>query len=408
MRKARIAIDLRIHNPRQGIGTFGLALAHGLSGLPGTDQEYLCITYEHSAEWLRPHVFGACSLVLVPDPPPGPPPSAAQRIKSAVRALPVVGPLWDRIRPQHTNLPASDGTVERLNCDLLHFPTQAAYTSTLPTIYQPWDLQHRHLPELFTADEVLKRDRRYQGFSELAAAVCVATEWGKQDLVEQFGLAPSKIEVIRCSTPLAAYDQASAAEMLSIGEKFCLPDRFLLYPAVTWPHKNHENLLRGLAKLRDRQGTVIDIFFTGAATPLGPGLERLAKELGLEKTAHFLGFVEPKELQTLYHRALALVFPSRFEGLGLPVLEAFLCGLPVVCSNFPVLEEVAGDAALFFDPGSPDDIASALHRLIESAELRAGLIGRGHLAVQRYSAEAAARDFADLYARILRTQAATA
>jgi glycosyltransferase involved in cell wall biosynthesis len=408
MRKARIAIDLRIGDPRQGVGTFGLALADGLSRLTRTDQEYLCITHEHSVDWLKPHIFGPCTLVTIPSPEPDPPATSAQKIKQTLKAMPVIRPMWNRIRPQHVTLPASDGTVERLNCDLLHFPTQTAYTTTLPTIYQPWDLQHRHLPELFSSDEVLKRDRRYCGFSKLASAVCIPTEWGKQDLVDKFGLAPDKIAVIRCSTPLDAYEQPSAAEMQAISEKFHLPERFLIYPAVTWPHKNHENLLRGLAKLKQQHGTSIDIFFTGAPTPLVERLHRLVKELGLQETTHFLGFVDVKELRTLYLRALALIFPSRFEGLGLPVLEAFLTALPVACSSFPVLKEVAGDAAVFFDPDSPDEIASAIRSLLESPELRSDLARRGHLAVQKYSAEAAARDFADLYARVLQPKAASA
>ena len=136
--------------------------------------------------------------------------------------------------------------------------------------------------------------------------------------------------------------------------------------------------------------------FTGASTPYRKRLNDLVRELNLEAEVHFLGFVTSQQLQIIYQLATAMIFPSKFEGLGLPVLEAFRVGLPVLCSSATVLREVAGQAALLFDPNSTAELIAAIQE-VQSPETRTRLIAEGALVLEQYSADKAAMEFAALY-----------
>ena len=144
-------------------------------------------------------------------------------------------------------------------------------------------------------------------------------------------------------------------------DRLSLPRDFLLYPAKPWPHKNHDRLLEALAMIRDRTGSVIPLVCSGARAADFSRVSDRARELGLPVI--FPGFVGPKELRGLYELATGLAFPSRFEGWGLPVCEAFSAGLPVVSSSATGLPELVGDAALIFDPESTEQIAEAVQRV---------------------------------------------
>ena len=126
-------------------------------------------------------------------------------------------------------------------------------------------------------------------------------------------------------------------------------------------------------------------------------MERRVGELGLAGQVAFTGFLGPSELKAVYRMARLVVFPSRFEGFGMPVVEAFRLGVPVACSNATSLPEVAGDAALLFDPGDPDAVAAAIRRLWTDEALRAELVGRGRERVRQFSWDEVARRCRALY-----------
>lgn len=391
MRKLKVAIDFRVDDPRQGAGTSVLALAHGLSRLRDEDQEYVFIVNEAYLPWIQPHVSGPCSVVAAPRPTL----SKLARVKAQLRKVTLLRRLWLRSLPTAALIPRSDGFIESLGCDLVHFPCQIARLTESPSIYQPWDLQHRHYPEFFAPEDVLLRNIRYSAFCHKARFVCIQTEWGKQDLVREFDLDPAKIVVIRWGTAFEAYQPLLASEMADARARLALPPEFFLYPAVTWPHKNHELILHALRELR-AVGRPTHVVFTGASTPHRKHLDALVRQMGLQAQVHFLGFVTSQELQAIYQLATAMIFPSRFEGLGLPILEAFRVGLPVLCSSATVLPEVVGQAALLFNPDSPADLRAAIKK-VQSPQTRARLIAEGTVVLKQYSADKAAREFATLY-----------
>ena len=277
---------------------------------------------------------------------------------------------------------------------------QVAFLTSVPSIYQPWDLQHLHLPGFFSKIEVRSREEQYRAFCEQAQYVCVQTEWGKRDLIKQYSIDPEKIKVIQWSCISDAFSPSTPAAFSEIVARLGLPETFFFYPAVTWKHKNHEAVIRALWVLRDRHDIRANVCFSGKATEFKGELDRLASKLGVSGQVRYLGFVSPGELHVVYALARALVFPSRFEGFGLPVLEVFRAGLPVLSSSATVLPEVAQDGALYFDPDSPEQIAAHMKAVLVDASLRCSLIDSGRRVMARYSSGRTAAAFQDLYEQI--------
>ena len=290
--------------------------------------------------------------------------------------------------------------LKRAGVEVVHFPYQRYFPTSLPFIFEPWDLQHIHLPEMFSAEEIKLRDWLYRRACEEAALVVTATRWSKHDLMQHFGLPSSKIAVI----PRGAELQAAEREPLAIDEvlrRLRLPQQFALYPAKTWPHKNHTRLFQALASLRNEAGLTIPLVCTGK--PLGADIDRIQRELeslGLRDQVRFTGFVDEETMRTLFEQAQLVVFPSLFEGLGIPVLEAMASGTPVVCSQASCLSEIGGDAAVFFDPYSVADIAAKTAMVWRDRTLRAEMQQRGYSNAASFSWADAARSFRVVYRHV--------
>lgn len=386
----RIAIDCRIGDPRQGVGTAVLALADALSKSHETAQEYTFVVSEEMRDWLVPHIFGPCRMKVIPR-------STLSGLKRSMRWLAPLRILWRMIRSRKITVPASDGYLESEGFDVVHFPTQMAFLTSIPSIYQPWDLQHLHYPQFFSVEEYASREMRYRAFCRQASYVCVQTEWTRRDVIERYGIAAAKVVVIRWGSVFSSYKELSGASQQAALERLGISGQFFFYPAVTWPHKNHAVIFRALRLLRERS-RIVDVYFTGASTDFRAQLDELASSLDVLGQVHHLGFVSSDELQSLFQVSTAMVFPSKFEGLGLPLLEAFHVGVPVVCSNATVLPEVAQDAALYFDPDSPEELAEHMIRMLDEPDLRRTTIEKGRKVLSQFSMQETAAGLQQLYA----------
>jgi glycosyltransferase involved in cell wall biosynthesis len=391
-RRLRIAVDCRIESSNEGTGTAVLALAMALSKSKAADQEYTFIVREELQSWLAPYVYGPCRLVGIPS-------SKLSRWKAALRWIAPLRFVWQKLRGGIAHVPVSDGYVEAQQFDLVHFPTQIGYLTELPSIYQPWDLQHLHYPQFFSKATFDLRERYYRAYCGRAAYVCVQAEWTRQDVIKQYGLPADKVVVIPWGSVFDAYKAPSLASSRATMEKYSLPGQFFFYPAVTWPHKNHEVILRALHILKSEPGIAPQVYFTGLSTEHRAGLDELARSLGVLEQVHFLGFLKAEELQAVFSAATAMVFPSKFEGFGLPILEAFHARLPVLCSTATTLPEVAGDAALYFDPDSPAELASLMRLILDKPEVGEDLKRKGTLVLSRHSIDDTAAEFQALYER---------
>ncbi|HEY6771347.1 MAG TPA: glycosyltransferase family 1 protein [Solirubrobacterales bacterium] len=387
----RVCIDARL-----GAGQFGgveqvvIGLAAALSRLDDGEEEYLFLTHPGQDEWIRGYLHGPCRLLHSRRS------YLNRRSRAVVRALaerlPRIGVKF-AVRP-------SDGTVERAAVDVIHFPFQDAFTTDVPSIYQPHDLQHLHLPELFSGWERARREAIYRTHCDRAALVVAMTSWGRRDFVESYDLPAEKVTVVPGGSILSEYPAPSDADLTRLRSRLALPEAFLLYPAQTWPHKNHEALLEALARIRDESGTAIPLVCPGKQTRHYRQIRELVSTLALGETTSFPGFVSSVDLRGLYELGTALVFPSRFEGWGLPVCEAFDAGLPVASSTATGLPDVVGDAGLLFDPDDVPEMARQLQRLWIDPDLQANLRERGRKRATEFSFDHTAKLFRAHYRQI--------
>lgn len=370
-----------------------IGLAHGLSQIAAGDEEYSFLAFQGNSEWIGPYIRGRCRLVHVNVNP-----------ESVVfRRIPGTRRLWHGISPMFGRralpVPTSCEIRGCANADVIHFTKQTAFLTDIPSIFQPHDLQHLHFPQYFSRHERLHREVTYRAFCEQAAVVAVASTWVKNDLIHHYGLRPDKIEVVPLAPPIAAYEEPTADDLTRIKDELALPNGYILYPAHTWPHKNHLGLLEALRLLRD-EGTVVPAVFSGAVTEHTRKIEKRAHELGLDNDVHSVGFVEPTTLAGLYRLAAAVVLPTRFEAASFPLWEAFKAGIPAACSSVTSLPEQAGDAALLFDPHDSEDIAAAIKRVVLDERTRSDLIRRGAARIKDLSWERTAATFRSLYRRL--------
>jgi glycosyltransferase involved in cell wall biosynthesis len=316
-------------------------------------------------------------------------------------AGPVVGGLSAQEPPQVAHGREISTALARMGVDLVHFPYQRHFSTPLPSLFEPWDLQHRHFPEFFTPEEIELREESYRTGCDQAKLVVTATQWNKDDLVRQFGQPPDKIAVIRRGPARGETTKTPVAEAAAGIAALGLPPRFILYPAKTWPHKNHARLFRALAALRDRCGLTVPLVCTGKPVASHwPVLRKSLEDLGLDGVVRFTGHLAEAHLAALYGSAAFLVFPSLFEGLGIPLLEAMDAGLPIVTSDATCLPEIAGDAAIFFDPLSVDSIAEAIHRAWTQPSLLAEYGARAAERAGRFRWEETARAFLACYRQV--------
>ena len=362
-----------------GVEQFVLGLVRSLGRLTDGTEEYVVVAHPDAPGWLEPWLGTNQRLVA------GPPPSG--RLRRVLRGTSRRSPL------------ATDGFFESLGVGVAHFPYQSFVDCRLPTVYNPHDLQHRHYPEFFAAEQLAWRERVHTLALRRATAVAAESHWAAQDVVREYAVDPGKIFVVPRGTPTDLYEPPPDALLAEVRRAFSLPPDFALYPARAWPHKNHLRLLEALAVLRDG-GLRLDLVCTGKPTGHWAQVEARARELGLESHVHALGFVEPVELRALYRLARLVVVPSLFEGGGFPVLEAFREGTPVACSSATALPETAGDAALLFDPESVEDMAQALGRLAAEEDLRATLAERGTRRISLLDWERTARAYRALYRNV--------
>jgi len=230
-----------------------------------------------------------------------------------------------------------------------------------------------------------------------ARGIVVPSQSTKDDLVATMGVAPEKITVTREGGP----DETSWASEASsdVLQRLGLQGRpFVLNVGTAFPHKNLSILIDALTLLPSEYRLVL----VGKQDEFRERLGSYARESGLCERVLFPGYVSDADLAALYGSAEVFAFPSLNEGFGLPGLEAMAFGAPVVASNAPCLPEILGEAALYFDPSSPEACAAAVMSIAGESELRAGQVSRGRERLAHFSWEDTARSTLEVYCAVLR------
>jgi glycosyltransferase involved in cell wall biosynthesis len=262
--------------------------------------------------------------------------------------------------------------------DVVHYPVTVPVprVTGVPRVTSLLDIQHHELPQMFSRAERLFRGWAYDGSARRADQVITISEHARTGIVERLGIPAERVHAIHLGVD---HDLFKPDGPVREG----LPSRYVVYPANMWPHKNHAGLLRAWERVSDPDlHLVLSGQTYGQPLPSGP------------RVLH-VGHIPLDEMPGLLRGAEALVFPSLFEGFGLPVLEAMACGTPVAASNRGAIAEVAGSAALLFDPEDPDETASAIEAVVGDERLRAG--SAAHAA--QFTWEATARRHMGVYER---------
>jgi glycosyltransferase involved in cell wall biosynthesis len=219
----------------------------------------------------------------------------------------------------------------------------------------------------------------------------------KRDIEHYLGIPDSKIEVVPNALDERLAVAPPAAAIARVAERYQLNSPFILYAGNIKPHKNVDRLIEAYAILRRRGLGDVKLLVIGDEISNYPNLRRLVHQFQLHPHIRFFGFVPDETLAALYRLASVFVFPSLYEGFGLPPFEAMAAGVPVVTSNVSSLPEVVGDAALLVDPMDAGAIADAIARVLDDASLRAELVRRGRARVAEFSWDKAAASVHRVY-----------
>lgn len=297
---------------------------------------------------------------------------------------------------QFAGLPAR-GVLKRW--DLIHSVANVGPPRVpgMPTVVTVHDLIWHHAGEDWGPPEAVSAMRRNAlRAARWATRIQADSRATRDDLVEVGAISPDKIDVVPLGVAVARDPARTPAAQLR--ERFDLgKGPVILSVAQKRPYKNLVALVRLAAGLPSR----VRVVLPGAPTPYEDELRALAAELGVGDRVRFPGWVSDEDLEGLYALAKCVVVPSRFEGFGLPVLEAMARGVPVACADAMSLPEVAGDAALIFDAGDQAELDTAVSRLLTDRRLRRDLATRGRERAARFTWRATAESVLASYERTL-------
>lgn len=236
--------------------------------------------------------------------------------------------------------------------------------------------------------------------SRMATRIITDSKHSKNQIIRYLLADPSKIEVVYPAVDSFFESQADPAEVASVRSRFGIDRDYIVCVGIYKPRKNHAGLLKAFQLLL-KDGVQSQLVIAGPMGEGKPVLQRLADKLGVAGHVVFTGFVNDADLRALYSGARVCVCPSFYEGFGFTVLEAMASGTPVVCSSSTSLPEVAGKAALYFDPHKSEEMAVQLCRAFSDDAVRASLIANGRSNLLRFNWAETARQTLEVYHQAL-------
>ncbi len=285
--------------------------------------------------------------------------------------------LWD-----HLTLPR---LAKQHSADvILHVKNTIPLTVKTPSVVVVHDLIHHLHPEVFKQTDARYMQWMMKRTLPKAQHIIAISQSTKKDLLRLIpGINPEKVSVVyQAARPMfdATYTDEAVTELR---QRLNLPDKFFLYTGSLSPRKNVTRLLTAFASIADK--TEADIVVTGGKSWGSENIGSHVESLGVTSRVHRLGFVEDADMPLLYRAATVYVYPSLYEGFGIPLLEAMASETPVISANTSSMPEVGGDAVLYIDPTNTDQLADALFTLIDSPQLQEKYIRRGREQRKKFS-----------------------
>jgi glycosyltransferase involved in cell wall biosynthesis len=260
-----------------------------------------------------------------------------------------------------------------------------------PFAYTLHDLQQLHYPQNFSRLQRLWRHQIYTRVSARARRIICESEYVKADIISFYGVAAEHIAVIPAPPHGNFLSAPGEAQLQAVRTRLHLPQHFLFYPAHFWRHKNHMRLIEAFRDV-SREVPDLGLVLTGKQHEAYAEVMRAIETFGLREKVIHLGYVTLGDIQAIYHLATALVMPSLFESVSIPIYEAFQAGTPVAASNVVALPEQVGEAGLLFDPTSVASIRDAILEIVNNpapAKVRADRARErmAAMTVERYGAQ---------------------
>jgi len=317
-----------------------------------------------------------------------------------------------RRTPPHTPLVRIPLTLSkelrRHPVDVLHVQYTAPPFAPCPLVATIHDLAFEHLPETFKRRSWMQLRLTVRATARRAAQIITVSDYSRDDIVATYGIAPERITV----TPEAASPHfarvTNSNELKRVRESYGIAKDYILSLCSIQPRKNLVRLIEASTRLRrDRPaGEFPQLVLAGKRAWLDRETIRAAERNSFDRDIVFTGYVPDRDLPALYSGAICFVYPSYYEGFGLPVLEAMQCGVPVIAGNRTSLPEVVNDAGVLFDPFDEVALANAIARLAAESGLRAAMGAAGRARVgANYGMEAMARGTLELYRACLHNRA---
>jgi glycosyltransferase involved in cell wall biosynthesis len=235
-----------------------------------------------------------------------------------------------------------------------------------------------------------------------SSRILTVSDASRRDILRYFRVPESKIDVIHNAIDERFGEKPAPDDVERVRERYQLYDPFVLYAGNIKPHKNLERLIEAFHILKKDGFEPVKLLIIGDEISKYATLRRAVHRHKLHKYVRFFGFVPDRTLAVLYRLAAVFVFPSLYEGFGLPPLEAMASGTPVITSNVSSLPEVVGDAALLIDPYEPEAIADAMRRVLVDPSLREDLRARGLTRARHFSWERSIRRVREIYDEVAR------
>jgi glycosyltransferase involved in cell wall biosynthesis len=278
---------------------------------------------------------------------------------------------------------------DELGIDMIWFSGGSSISVDLPFIATIWDLQHRLQPFFPEVGQrgIWEEREWYNSRYIQRASVVIAGSITCQKEIELFYQVPSeRIKILPHPTPHFVLNIPTKKHQ-DLLKKYKIPAKYLFYPAQFWSHKNHANLLISLQILKQKHDLIVHLVLVGSDQGTEKYIRSLISKWELSSQVHILGFVPQEDMVELYQNAFALTYMTFFGPDNLPPLEAFALGCPVIASKVSGAEEQLGDAAILVDPKSPEQIAEAIFKLLNSPELQKMLINRGLERAQKWTGQ---------------------
>ena len=317
---------------------------------------------------------------------------------------------WPNVRVQmtlpHTPLVRIPLTLtnelRRRPVDLLHVQYTAPPFAPCPVITTIHDLSFEHLPQTFKRRSRMQLRLTVRRTARASAHVLVPSVYTRRDILKTYGLMPERVSVTPLAAPAHFAPVEDEREVRRVCQRYQLEGDYILAVGSIQPRKNLALLLAAYADLRrsSPQANLPKLALVGKLAWLYDETLRAIEEYGLGDLTVLTGYVAESDLPALYTGALCFVYPSYFEGFGLPPLEAMQCGAPVIAGNRTSLPEVVQDAGLLVDPFDKDALTEALGRMIRDANLRARLRVKGLEQARRFSWRETARLTLQAYNRV--------